>query len=101
MQLPISHRRVIRSTKLLERLFDEERRRTKVIPHALGERAVLKLMFAAMLRASKTWQRVVICDFELRQIEELKKDFDEEFRRQTTSTVTASRRRIYGREETS
>ena len=85
---------------MLERLFGEERRRTKVIPHAFGERAVLKLMFAAMLRASKTWQRVVISDFELRQIEELKKDLDEEFRQQTTSTVTASRRRIYSKEET-
>jgi hypothetical protein len=55
-------------------LFCEERRRTKVIPHAFGERAVLKLMFAAMLRASRTWQRVVISDFELRQIEELRTD---------------------------
>ena len=33
-------------------LFGEARRRTKVIPHAFGERAVLKLMFASLLRAS-------------------------------------------------
>jgi len=32
---------------MLERLFGEERRRTKVIPHAFGERPVLKLMYAA------------------------------------------------------
>jgi hypothetical protein len=31
-------------TNLLERLFGEARRRTKVIPHAFGERAVLKLV---------------------------------------------------------
>jgi hypothetical protein len=34
----------------LERLFGEERRRTKIIPHAFGERAVLKLMYAALIR---------------------------------------------------
>jgi transposase-like protein len=100
LRLPISHRRAIRTTNMLERLFGEERRRTKVIPHAFGERAVLKLMFAAMLRASKTWQRVVISDFERRQIEELRNELDEEFRQKTTSTVTASRRRIYSKEET-
>ena len=32
---------------LLERLFLEERRRTKIIAHAFGERPVLKLMYAA------------------------------------------------------
>jgi hypothetical protein len=35
-------------------LFGEERRRTKAIPHAFGERAVLKLMYAAVLHASQT-----------------------------------------------
>jgi putative transposase len=35
-------------------LFGEERRRTKVIPHAFGERPVLKLMYAALIRASPT-----------------------------------------------
>src|SRR5262249_24393240 len=47
LRFPLAHRRSIRTTNLLERLFGEERRRTKVIPHAFGERAVLKLMYAA------------------------------------------------------
>jgi transposase-like protein len=54
LQLPIAHRRATRTTNMLERLFGEERRRTKVIPHAFGERAVLKLMYAALIRASET-----------------------------------------------
>jgi len=29
--------------------FGGERRRTKVIPHAFGERAVLELMYAALI----------------------------------------------------
>jgi putative transposase len=47
---------------LLERLLVEERRRLKIIPNAFGERAVLKLMFGALIRAaernrSSTWTR--------------------------------------------
>ena len=52
LRFPLGHRRAIRTTNLLERLFGEERRRTKVIPHAFGERAVLKLMYAALVCAS-------------------------------------------------
>ena len=43
LRFPLRHRKVIRTTNLLERLFLEERRRTKIIPHAFGERPVLKL----------------------------------------------------------
>ena len=57
---------------MLERLFGEERRRTKVIPHAFGERAVLKLMYAALIRASDTWKRIVISEFELKQLKSLR-----------------------------
>ena len=101
LRLPISHRRAIRTTNLLERLFGEERRRTKVIPHAFGERAVLKLMYAALMRASQTWQRIAITEFERRQIRDLRADLDEEFKRQSSSTkTTASRHRIYSKSET-
>ena len=72
LQLPIAHRRVTRTTNLLERAFGEERRRTKIIPHAFGERAVLKLMYGALLRASATWRRVVISEFELKQLAQLR-----------------------------
>jgi transposase-like protein len=47
LRFPLGHRRVIRTTNLLERLFGKARRRTKVIPHAFGERAVSKLVYAA------------------------------------------------------
>jgi transposase-like protein len=101
LRLPIAHRRVIRTTNLLERLFGEERRRTKVIPHAFGERAVLKLMYAALIRASQGWRRVVISEFELRQIEELRTQLDEQFKERTASAVSsASRQRIYSKDRT-
>ena len=90
--------RAIRTTNLLERLFGEERRRTKVIPHAFGERAVLKLIYAALIRASQTWRRIVISEFELKQIDELRSELDREFKERTASTVqSASHQRIYSK----
>jgi putative transposase len=41
------------ATNLLERLFGEARRRTTVVPDAFGERAVLKLVYAAFVRAAE------------------------------------------------
>jgi putative transposase len=40
LRMPVTHRRAIRTTNLLERLFLEERRRLKIIPNAFGEKAV-------------------------------------------------------------
>jgi putative transposase len=74
LQLPIGHRRATRTTNLLERLFGEERRRTKTIPHAFGEKPVLKLMYASLIRASQTWKNIKITEFELRQINQLRQE---------------------------
>jgi transposase-like protein len=42
LRFPLAHRCAIRTTNMLERLFGEEWRRTKVIPLAFGERVVPK-----------------------------------------------------------
>ena len=68
LRMPVTHRRAIRTTNLLERLFLEERRRLKIIPNAFGERPVLKLMFGAMIRAADRWRAIKVTDFERRQI---------------------------------
>src|SRR3546814_3968460 len=68
LRLPVTHRRATRTTNLLERLFLEERRRLKIIPNAFGEKAVLKLMFAAMTRAAWRWREIKITDFEQRKM---------------------------------
>jgi transposase-like protein len=86
---------------MLERLFGEERRRTKVIPHAFGERAVLKLMYAALIRASETWKRIVITEFELRQLEQLREHLNERHVERTAPVVkSASRSRISSKART-
>lgn len=91
LRLPVAHRRATRTTNLLERLFLEERRRSKTIPHAFGERAVLKLMYAALQRASGTWQRVVITDFEQKQLLTLREDLDRQFHEKHRVIQPASR----------
>jgi len=79
LKLPLTHRKATRTTNLLERLFGEERRRSKVIPHAFGERAVMKLLFAALLRASESWRGIRITEFELRQLNLLRNELNEQF----------------------
>ncbi len=80
LRTPITHRRATRTTNLLERLFVEERRRLKIIPNAWGEKAVLKLMFAAMIRASQRWRAIKITDFERRQTAALREELDKEYK---------------------
>ena len=57
LRLPVTHRRFVRTTNLLERLFVEERRRLKIIPNGFGEKPVLKLMFGALIRGRRTLAR--------------------------------------------
>ena len=83
LRLPVTHRRVTRTTNLLERLFLEERRRLKIIPNAFGEKAVLKLMFAAMTRAAERWRAVKVTDFERRQMIALRAELDREYEAQS------------------
>ena len=78
LKFPLSHRRAIRTTNLLERLFGEERRRTKVIPHAFGERAVLKLMYAALI-AAECWRGIKVSEFEQRQLKAIRDEIDRDF----------------------
>lgn len=104
LRFPLAHRRAIRTTNLLERLFGEERRRTKVIPHAFGERAVLKLMYAALIRAAERWRGIKMTEFEQRQLQAIKEELDRTFAARTASvagaTVTASPTRLSSKDRT-
>lgn len=83
LRLPIGHRRAIRTTNLLERLFVEERRRLKIIPNAFGEKPVLKLMFGAMIRAAERWRAIKITTFERRQLDALRKELNQDYQAET------------------
>ncbi|HEY2584260.1 MAG TPA: hypothetical protein VGI81_00695 [Tepidisphaeraceae bacterium] len=52
-KLPSLHHKSIRTTNLVERGFEEERRRATVIPKSRTEKECLKLVFATLWRASQ------------------------------------------------
>jgi len=104
LRFPLGHRRAIRTTNRLERLFGEARRRTKVIPHAFGERAVLKLMYAALIRAAERWRGIKITEFEQRQLKAIGEEIDKDFTARnapiTNTTVTATPTRLSSNDRT-
>ena len=72
LRFPESHRKRIRTTNLLERLFSEGRRRSKIVPRFMNERSGLSLMFAVLVDASASWRGVKINAAVLPQLEALK-----------------------------
>ena len=74
LKLPVRHRKVVRTTNLIERSFEEERRRTKVIPGFWTEQSCLKLVFSVLVRAAKRWRRVAMEDMELKRIDALREE---------------------------
>src|SRR5262245_1087798 len=104
LKFPLAHRRAIRTTNLLERLFGEERRRSKVIPHAFGERAVLKLMYAAMIRAAERWRGLRVTAFERRQLQAIRDELNQAHANKTAPAVatntTASPTRLSSKSRT-
>jgi len=69
LKLPHVHRRSVRTTNLVERSFEEERRRAKVLPRFRTEKECLKLVYATLWRASERWRRVRFTEHERRQLE--------------------------------
>lgn len=64
LRFPLRHRKVSRTTNLLERLFLEERRRSKIIRHAFGEGAPrAKLMYASVIRAADRRRGLTVGEF--------------------------------------
>ena len=92
LDLPPAHRRIARTTNLLERLFGEERRRTKVAPNLWGEKPVLKLCYAALLRASDAWRGVRINDLERGQLQRLAEQIQQRRREENQPATEPNRR---------
>ena len=72
LKMPRKHQRSIRTTNLVERSFEEERRRSKVIPRFRTERECLKLVFGVLWRASERWNRITFSEHEQRQLQAYK-----------------------------
>ena len=57
MAFPTSHHRFLRTTNMLERLFREVKRRTKVVGVFPSEESATNLSTAVMLRVSEDWSQ--------------------------------------------
>lgn len=73
--VPLRHRITVRTTNLVERSIEEERRRTKVIPHLNDERTLTKLVFATLIRVSARWSKTTrFTDVDRQRIRQLRKE---------------------------
>ena len=82
------------TTNLIERLFGEERRRLKIVPNAFGEKPVLKLMFGALIRAAESWRGLRFTEFELRQLDAVRKELDADYETSIARSDRSSRPRV-------
>jgi putative transposase len=68
LSVPPRHQQYVRTSNLAERAFEEERRRTKVIPQLWTEGGLVKLVFAVLIRVSERWGKKCFSEFEQRQV---------------------------------
>lgn len=73
LKYPPCHYKYIRTTNLIERSFQEEKRRTKVFPQHQHEKSCLGLVFSVLIRASNNWYKVQMSDIELAVLKNIKK----------------------------
>jgi transposase-like protein len=79
LKFPFAHWRKIRTTNLLERLFGEGKRRTKVIPKFTSESSGMMLLFAVLVDASEGWRGVRMPPHVLHRLEQIAVDPDSEW----------------------
>jgi hypothetical protein len=97
----LRHRIRVRTSNLAEWSFEEERRRTKVIPGLMTEKATMKSAFATMIRSAERWCRVSVTDFERHQLRLLRAELglnaprahDQSTRRRRTANAPRHERR--------
>ena len=73
LSVPPRHQQYVRTSKLAERAFAEERRRTKVIPQLWEEGGLVKRVFAVLRRVSERWGKKGCSEFEQHQIRSLRR----------------------------
>jgi len=72
MDFPAGHHRHIKTTNLLERCFEEQRRRTKVIPRFMTEKSCMKLTFGTLIRVSEKWKRIKMSELDLARLRNIR-----------------------------
>jgi putative transposase len=75
MKYPQGHHDFIRTTNVLERAFEEQRRRTKVIPRFFDETSCITLVFATLIRVSEKWKKIKMTSYDLALLKNLRNLF--------------------------
>lgn len=88
LSVPQRHQQYVRTSNLAERAFEEERRRTKVIPHLWDEGGLIKLVFAVLIRVSERWGKKGFSEFEQQQIRSLQRRLKLDEHEVTSSSPT-------------
>ncbi|MBU1148348.1 MAG: IS256 family transposase [Candidatus Omnitrophica bacterium] len=71
LKFPRTHMKRISSSNLIERLFGEGKRRTKVIPRFPTEKSCLSLFYATLIDSSKRWHGVNMSIDTMKKLDEL------------------------------
>ena len=102
LHCPPTHRRFIRATNLLERLFGKERRWMNALGTLFGERPVLKLTYAAVIRSSDSWRGVKVTEFELGELKRLQKQLADAHRKdnEPMAKKSSTADRVYSKNQT-
>ncbi len=72
----------------------------KAVGSFFGERPVLKLMYATLIRASETWRGLSVTEFEKRQLRELQEKLRQKLREETQPASSSNPKRIYSKNRT-
>jgi hypothetical protein len=93
--VPLQPRQYVRPAKLAERALEEERRRTKVIPHRWAEASWVQLVVAVLLRVSERWGKKQYRECEQHQMRALRQalGLDQPPEAPSLITMTAQPRR--------
>jgi transposase-like protein len=89
LKFPFAHRVQIRTTNLLERLFGEGKRRTKVIPRFSSEASGLSLVFAVLVDASEGWRGVRMKPYLAERLKQMTETPDSEWEDPDLRSVAA------------
>ena len=72
LKVLLRHRQYVRTSHLAECALEEERRRTKVIPHLWDEASFVQLVFAVLIRVSERGGKKQYSEFEQHHIRALR-----------------------------
>jgi len=75
LKLPPAHHKATRTTNMLERLFGEGKRRTKVLGRFPTEGSCKRLMFATLISASQGWRGIRMTDEIRADLEQLRQQW--------------------------